>query len=136
MYKERQSSHAGEWGNVTHCLSNQETLIEQLSTGWDRKIYLWDLATFEMIDVFKNNNGIKASEELAADSLILGIDYSVERNEFAYCSADKMAYLRSFSTNGSEMKLLAVMQGHEAEVTQVSGTIISKNITETNFSFL
>jgi WD40 repeat protein len=94
-------------------------LIKQLSTGWDRKIYLWDLATFEMIDVFKNNNGIKASEELAADSLILGIDYSPERNEFAYCSADKMAYLRSFSTNGSEMKLLAVMQGHEAEVTQV-----------------
>ena len=99
-------------------------LIKQLSTGWDRKIYLWDLATFEMIDVFKNNNGIKASEELAADSLILGIDYSPERNEFAYCSADKMAYLRSFSTNGSEMKLLAVMQGHEAEVTQVQNRFL------------
>jgi hypothetical protein len=27
-----------------------------------------------MIDVFKNNNGIKAFEELAADSMILGID--------------------------------------------------------------
>lgn len=90
-----------------------------LSTGWDRKIYIWDLITFEMIDVFKNNNGIKLSEELAADGLILGIDYCSERNEFAYCSADKMAYLRNFSTNGSEMKLLAVMQGHEAEVTQI-----------------
>ena len=47
-----------------------------MSSGWDRKIYLWDLSTFEMIDVFKNNNAIKAFEELAADSMILGIDYS------------------------------------------------------------
>lgn len=77
------------------------------------------MATLEMVDVFKNNSDLKASEELAADGMILGIDYSPERNEFAYCSADKMAYLRKFSPNGAEMKLVAVMQGHEAEVTQI-----------------
>ena len=41
------------------------------------------------------------------------------RDEFAYCSADKLVYIRSFSEDGSEMKLKAVLQGHEAEVTQV-----------------
>jgi hypothetical protein len=62
---------------------------------------------------------VKATEELAADGVILGIDYNSERNEFAYCSVDKSAYLRRFSTVGTEMTLVAVMQGHETEVTQV-----------------
>ena len=30
-----------------------------------------------------------------------------------------MAYIRKFSTDGSDMKLLAVLQGHDAEVTQI-----------------
>lgn len=50
-------------------------------------------------------------EELAADGMILGIDYNPKRNEIGYCSADKNAYIRTFSTNGSEMKLTAVLQG-------------------------
>lgn len=90
-----------------------------LSSGWDRKIFLWDLVTLSLEDVFKNNTGIRGTEELAADGIILGMDYSAERNEFAYCSADKMAYIRQFSPIGTEMKLVAVLQGHEAEVTQI-----------------
>jgi WD40 repeat protein len=91
-----------------------------LSTGWDRRIYIWNLNTLELHDVFRNNaSSIKSGEELAADGIILGIDYSPERKEFGYCSADKMAYIRKFSRNGNQMKLIAVLQGHEAEVTQV-----------------
>ncbi|KAJ3277023.1 hypothetical protein HDV01_000075 [Terramyces sp. JEL0728] len=87
-----------------------------LSTGWDRRIVLWNMSTLKMHDVFRNHSAIQTKEELAADGIILGMDYSCERNEFAYCSADKLAYLRRFSSNGGEMKLLA---RHEAEVTQI-----------------
>ncbi|KAJ3326052.1 hypothetical protein HDV06_002437 [Boothiomyces sp. JEL0866] len=90
-----------------------------LSTGWDRRIVLWNLSTLKVHDVFKNNSMLQSKEELAADGIILGMDFSFERNEFAYCSSDKLAYLRRFSTNGSDMRLLAVLQGHEAEVTQI-----------------
>ncbi|KAJ3314131.1 hypothetical protein HDV04_000854 [Boothiomyces sp. JEL0838] len=90
-----------------------------LSTGWDRRIILWNLSTLRMQDIFKNNSMLQPKEELAADGIILGMDYSYERNEFAYCSSDKLAYIRKFSANGSEMKLMAVLQGHEAEVTQI-----------------
>jgi WD40 repeat protein len=83
-----------------------------ISTGWDRKIILWDLGSLTLHDVFRNSNGIKNSEELAADGIILNIDYSAERNEYGYCSADKMAYIRKFSPNGAEMKLVAVLQGY------------------------
>lgn len=42
------------------------------------------------------------------------------RNEFAYASSDKLVYIRRFSDRGADMTLSAVLQGHEAEVTQVS----------------
>ncbi|KAI8908490.1 WD40-repeat-containing domain protein [Gorgonomyces haynaldii] len=90
-----------------------------VSTGWDRRICVWDLETLQLQDVFHNHNGQTAKEELAADGIILAIDYSPERNEFAYASSDKLAYVRRFSSNGGEMKLMAVLQGHEAEVTQI-----------------
>lgn len=44
----------------------------------------------------------------------------LHRNEFAYASSDKLVYIRQFSERGAEMTLSAVLQGHEAEVTQVS----------------
>jgi WD40 repeat protein len=90
-----------------------------LSTGWDRRIFLWDLLQLKVQDVFKNGDNVFGKEELAADGLILGIEYSPDRNEFGYCSADKSAYIRKFSPNGNEMKLVAVLQGHEAEVTTI-----------------
>lgn len=60
-----------------------------------------------------------SKEELAADGIVLDIEYNSDRNEFAYCSADKLAYIRKFSPNGSEMNLQVILQGHESEVTQV-----------------
>ena len=48
------------------------------------------------------------------------------RNEFAYSSADKLVYIRQFSPVGSEMKLKAILQGHESEVTQVRWNSIHK----------
>lgn len=45
--------------------------------------------------------------------------------EFAYSCADKMVYIRKFSTNGSKMTLSNTLQGHEAEVTCVKWNNIS-----------
>ena len=58
-------------------------------------------------------------EEIAADGIIIDMAYCQERDEFAYSSSDKLVYIRNFSENGSKMKLRAVLQGHEAEVSQV-----------------
>ena len=45
--------------------------------------------------------------------------YCFFRNEIAYSSSDKLVYIRQFSPNGFEMKLKSILQGHDAEVTQV-----------------
>ena len=50
----------------------------------------------------------------------------LSRDEIAYCSADKLVYIRSFSEDGSQMKLKAVLQGHEAEVTHVQWNSIHR----------
>lgn len=41
------------------------------------------------------------------------------RDEFAYAASDKLVYIRQFSDEGSKMKLTGILQGHEADVTQV-----------------
>lgn len=72
------------------------------------------------IDVFRNKeNPTMGKEELASDDIVLDLDYSPERQEFAYASADHCAYIRKFSETGSEMTLQAVLQGHEADVHQI-----------------
>ncbi|XP_065055672.1 uncharacterized WD repeat-containing protein alr2800-like isoform X1 [Rhopilema esculentum] len=91
-----------------------------LSTGWDRRILLWNLETLSLQDVFRNRaKGAFESEELAADGIILDLAYSDSRKEFAYAASDKLVYIRKFATSGLDMTLSAVLQGHEAEVTQV-----------------
>ncbi len=90
-----------------------------VSTGWDRRICVYDLKYQRLQSVFHNRENGFGREELAADGLILDLDYSPERNEFAYCSADKQAYIRRFSPHGESMTLVAVLQGHEAEVTKI-----------------
>ncbi|KAI8996698.1 quinon protein alcohol dehydrogenase-like superfamily [Gaertneriomyces semiglobifer] len=91
-----------------------------LSTGFDRRICLWTyntlLKVFELHDIFNNASAGYGKEELAADGSILDLEYSAERNEFGYASADKLTYIRSFSPRASEMVLRAVLHGHEAEV--------------------
>ncbi|KAJ1338995.1 hypothetical protein BSLG_006134 [Batrachochytrium salamandrivorans] len=80
----------------------------------------WMTATLH--DVFRNSQNQAfglAREELAADGIILSLDYSPEFNSIGYASSDKLAYIRRASSNGAEMTLIAVLQGHEAEVTQI-----------------
>lgn len=90
-----------------------------ISTGWDRRICVHDLKNQRLQSVFNNKENGYGREELAADGLILDLDYNPERNEFAYASADKQAYIRRFSPQGDSMTLVAVLQGHEAEVTKI-----------------
>ncbi|KAJ3086653.1 hypothetical protein HK100_008637, partial [Physocladia obscura] len=90
-----------------------------LSTGWDRRILVTDLKQGRLHDVFKNTQKGYGKEEVAADGMILDLEYASERNEFAYASADKSAYIRTFSPKGDEMLLQAVLIGHEAEVTKI-----------------
>jgi hypothetical protein len=70
--------------------------------------------------VFRNSNQKSfGKEELAADGIILDLEYNPDRNEFGYASSDKLAYIRKFSPKGDEMLLQAILVGHEAEVTKV-----------------
>jgi WD40 repeat protein len=125
-----------------------------LSTGWDRRICLWDVKEGKLVDIFRqsvprfnqslsetslaklnargssNSNlfaGGSAAEELCADDIVLGIEYAPDRGEFCYCSADKQAYVRKFSQNGSEMTLQVVLQGHEGDVTAVKWHKMNQN---------
>uniref|UniRef100_A0A7M5UDS4 Uncharacterized protein n=1 Tax=Clytia hemisphaerica TaxID=252671 RepID=A0A7M5UDS4_9CNID len=91
-----------------------------ISAGWDRRIFIWNLDTLCLHDVFRHPDSKgNHDNEMAADGIIVDLVYCQERDEFAYCSADKLVYIRAFSEDGSQMKLKAVLQGHEAEVTQV-----------------
>eukprot|EP00842_Homolaphlyctis_polyrhiza_P003212 jgi/Hompol1/3892/HPOL_006806-RA len=106
-------------GIICFSIDNRHWMI---STGWDRRICIWDLHPAKLHDIFRSSDAQHhgtSREELAADGIILSLDYSPERNEFGYSSSDKLAYIRKFSPNGSEMSLVAVLQGHEAEVTQI-----------------
>ncbi|KAJ3139429.1 hypothetical protein HK101_003641 [Irineochytrium annulatum] len=111
----------------------------QLSTGWDRRICIYDLKLGRLHDVFRNNGpsyhlappsllpsstststaASAGREELAADGIILALEYNQDRCEFGVASADKVAYIRRFSPRGDEMALMAALIGHEAEVTQI-----------------
>jgi len=102
-----------------------------LSAGWDRRIFLWDLEAACFHDTFRNTDpSALESDELASDGIIMDLTYSPERNEFAYASSDMLVYIRQFSDRGAEMTLSAVLQGHEAEVTQVRwNAVLTKWIT-------
>ncbi|ORX42833.1 WD40 repeat-like protein [Piromyces finnis] len=103
-------------GLVSFCLDNTYWLI---SSGFDRRICVWNLSTGKFQDVLRIAGQPKDKEELAADDIITDIDYNPNRKEYAYASADRMIYLRKFSPKGDEMPLQAVMQGHEEEVRQI-----------------
>ena len=86
-------------------------------------------------------------DDLASDGVITDMAYCQERslrffyclsiffyhccslrNEFAYSSTDKLVYIRKFAETGSEMKMAAVLQGHESDVTQLRFVILHFNI--------
>ncbi|CAB4018379.1 U5 small nuclear ribonucleo 40 kDa [Paramuricea clavata] len=104
-----------------------------ISAGWDRKILIWDLEKLCLHDVFHNTadlNGSTSYPELPADGIIMDLTYSPERDEFAYAASDKLVYIRQFSDKCSNMKLTGILQGHEADVTQVKWNgVLSKWVT-------
>ncbi|KAJ3362845.1 hypothetical protein GGF32_005246 [Allomyces javanicus] len=113
-----------------------------LSSGWDRRIYIYDLTLGTVVDVFRDiANPLTATSriesELAADAPILDLSVGASAAtiaasrpsktpaavadepgvQFAYASADKLAYVRAFTApRGDRMPLRGVLQGHEAEV--------------------
>ncbi|XP_067899004.1 uncharacterized protein [Heterodontus francisci] len=92
-----------------------------ISGGWDRRLCVWDLQAGVLHDTFSNTAPGNRSDvqELACDGAILDLAYSPKRNEFAYSSSDGMVYIRHFSPVTSEMKLMNVLQGHEADITAI-----------------
>lgn len=98
---------------------NQDGKHWLVSTGWDRRILIWNLETGLLHDFFRNSSSQYGKEELAADGIILDLEYSPETNCIAYASGDRCVYIRKFSPKGDEMTLQAVLQGHDAEVTGV-----------------
>ncbi|XP_043925379.1 vegetative incompatibility protein HET-E-1-like [Protopterus annectens] len=92
--------------------------IYLLSGGWDCRLCIWDLEQGIQQDTFHNADleGWNELREVACDGAILDLAYSPKRNEFAYSSTDGLIYVRHFSPVGHEMRLLNVLQGHEAEV--------------------
>ncbi|XP_078405864.1 uncharacterized protein LOC144685329 [Cetorhinus maximus] len=92
-----------------------------ISGGWDRRLCVWDLQAGVLHNTFSNTAPSERSDvqELACDGAILDLAYSPKRNEFAYSSSDGMVYIRHFSPVASEMKLIGVLQGHEADITAI-----------------
>ncbi|XP_067851984.1 uncharacterized WD repeat-containing protein alr3466-like [Heptranchias perlo] len=101
-----------DWGYSTDYL---------ISGGWDRSLCVWDLQAGVLYDTFSNTAPGESidGQELACDGAILELAYSPKRNEFAYSSSDGMVYIRHFSPVASEMKLVSVLQGHEADITSI-----------------
>ncbi|XP_033909027.2 uncharacterized WD repeat-containing protein alr3466-like isoform X2 [Acipenser ruthenus] len=92
-----------------------------ISGGWDRRLCIWDLETGELQDTFCNPDlsGWHELKEVACDGVILDLAYSPKRNEFAYSSSDGLIYIRQFSPVGREMRLVSVLQGHQADITAI-----------------
>lgn len=92
-----------------------------MSSGWDRRLCLWNLDTAEYVGTYKNGlreNGYSV-DEFVSDGNVNDIAYSPERKEFAYASSDKLIYIRKFSHNIQEMTLQVVLHGHSSDATYV-----------------
>ncbi|CAH8670307.1 unnamed protein product [Dicrocoelium dendriticum] len=91
-----------------------------LSSGWDRRIYIWDLERGTLIDNYRNTSCNDPEMQWnAADGAILDMAYSDELQEFAYCSSDWNAYVRRACVQGTQMHLVDKFVGHRADVTCV-----------------
>jgi len=87
-----------------------------VSSGWDRRICIWDLERLRLFDVFKNSSSNFEEVEMACDGNVIDMCYCSKDNTFAYSSTDSMCYIRKFSERGSEMVLVNTLQGHHGEV--------------------
>jgi WD40 repeat protein len=78
-----------------------------LSSGWDRRILIWDLTHFTFFAKYHNPDALDIEEaQAAASGNIHDMDYSPYLKYFAYTSSDMCVYVRKFSTKGSDMKLM------------------------------
>ena len=98
--------------------NNNRTCHYMLTSGADQKLFLYDLEKGTIMDSLKDP--VTGKDVLAADAAVNDMDYSPETERFAYVSSDGQGYLRKFSEEGRGMTLIAVLQGHESDVTQVS----------------
>ncbi|XP_069810665.1 uncharacterized WD repeat-containing protein alr2800-like isoform X2 [Dendropsophus ebraccatus] len=92
-----------------------------LSGGWDRRLCVWDLLTCTLIESFSRPEMDHWNEqrETACDGVIMDMCFCPKRKEFAYSSSDGNIYIRQFGAVSSEMILVNILRGHEAEVTSV-----------------
>ena len=92
-----------------------------LSSGWDRRILIWDLTHFTLFSKFNRPKVQNVEEaEVAANGSIHDIDYSPHLRFFAYASSDMCVYVRKFSPNGAEMELMYKLQTKlDSEITCV-----------------
>ncbi|XP_075065283.1 uncharacterized protein LOC142152492 isoform X1 [Mixophyes fleayi] len=92
-----------------------------LSSGWDRRLCVWNLQTCSLIETFSRPELDQWSDqrETACDGVVMDMCYCPKRKEFAYSSSDGNIYIRHFATVSSEMTLVNILKGHEAEVTSV-----------------
>ncbi|CAH8452553.1 unnamed protein product [Heterobilharzia americana] len=88
-----------------------------VTSGWDRRICIWDLITGKLIDKFNEHiTGNEKCNEKAAKGAILDMVYNPEDSTFAYCCSDWLIYVRKFSLNGNEMYLQNKLIGHNGPV--------------------
>jgi WD40 repeat protein len=98
-----------------------------LSSGWDRRICIWDLTGYRLFSTFSNPNSLTIEEvQMAANGSIQDMDYSPYLKYFAYASTDMCVYVRKFSPTGSEMKLVYKLTTKlDSEVTCVKWNFIT-----------
>ncbi|KAG8578882.1 hypothetical protein GDO81_010652 [Engystomops pustulosus] len=101
---------------------NGFSTVYLLSGGWDRRLCIWDLVTFTLIETFNRPelDHWHEQRDTACDGVIMDICYCPKRREFAYSSSDGNIYIRRFGPQSSEMTLVNILRGHEAEVTSVA----------------
>ncbi|CAF2703911.1 unnamed protein product [Rotaria sp. Silwood2] len=98
-----------------------------LSSGWDRRIYIWDLTHFILFSFYSNSKAEHVDEgNAAASGNIHDMDYSPSLKYFAYASSEMCVYVRKFSPRGSEMDLMYKLQAPiDSEVTCVKWNFIT-----------
>ena len=98
-----------------------------LSSGWDRRIFIWDLTHFTLFSKFTKTKALNVEDmEMAANGSIHDMDYSSHLKFFAYASSDMCVYVRKFSPNGSQMDLMYKIQTKlDSEITCIRWNFVT-----------